>query len=103
MNAKRASPEPPKPVRRAKFSLREAVLTPEEFSNAMREALGGVGWQGVFARGVGISPSTVTRYMHGILPIPPHIGIIVEMLQTIRRHGLAVPDRFAADKAERVN
>lgn len=75
--------------------VRLGVLTPDEFKQALADALGGRGWQKAFVRGTGLAPSTVTRYLQGTYPIPQYIGVIVEMLQTLRRNRLPMPDVFS--------
>jgi len=75
--------------------VRVGVLTAEEFKATLSDALGGRGWQKTFVRGTGLSPSTVTRYLQGTFPIPQYIGLIVEMLQTLRRNRLPMPDAFS--------
>lgn len=73
---------------------RVGMLAPAEFAEMMHEALGGRGWQGVFARGTGLSPSTITRYLQGVFPIPKYVALIVHMLAITRRAGLPLPDGF---------
>ncbi len=73
-------------------------MSPEEFAAAVSAALGGRGWQKAFGRGAGLSPSTVTRYLQGVNPVPQTIALIVEMLATLRRHDLPVPEAFSAEQ-----
>lgn len=86
------------PVKREKrpmeASPRIGALSPEEFEAAASDALGGRGWQKAFRAGTGLAQSTLTRYLRGIFPIPQHVAIIVEMLQTLRSHGIPVPEAF---------
>lgn len=100
------TPPKPKPKKRPEDRLNRAlplpetpeqrvgILSPAEFSEMMNEALGGRGWQGTFARGTGLSPSTVTRYLQGVFPIPKYVALIVHMLAISRRAGLPLPDGF---------
>lgn len=94
----KAAAEQPAPVERQKrpmeASPRIGALTPEEFEAAASDALGGRGWQKAFRAGTGLAQSTLTRYLRGIFPIPQHVAIIVEMLQTLRSHGIPVPEAF---------
>jgi hypothetical protein len=73
-----------------------SALTPSEFEDACIAIFGKVGWQKTFARGTGISPSTLTRYLQGIFPVPVTIALIVEMLATLKRNGFTLPQRFSA-------
>mgnify|MGYP003385708658 FL=1 len=90
----------PKPRAKPKMTAPPAApvvtdtLSAEEFKETMVEVFGGRGWQSAFARGTGIAPSTITRYLQGAFPIPCYICVITEMLLTLRRNGLPVPDRF---------
>lgn len=74
-----------------------AGMTPEEFEAAASEALGGRGWQKAFSRGTGLAPSTITRYLQGIYEVPQYVAVIVEMLATLRRNGLPMPEAFSAE------
>lgn len=87
-NRKGAVPDP----------TRIGVMTPQEFETLASEALGGRGWQKTFAEGTGLSNSTITRYLQGVFPIPQYVAVICEMLITLRRNGLPVPDAFSADR-----
>lgn len=91
------------PVKKERRPMAESpqigALTPEEFEAIGREALGearlqGRGWQKAFLAGTGLAQSTLTRYLRGIFPIPQHIAVIMEMLQTLRNNGLPVPEAF---------
>jgi hypothetical protein len=77
---------------------RQGVMTGEEFVQAASDALGGRGWQKAFVRGTGLAPSTVTRYIQEIYPVPQHVALIVEMLATLRSNGLPVPESFSAEQ-----
>ena len=77
---------------------RIGVLTPEEFELALSNALGGRGWQKSFRAGTGFAQSTLTRYLRGVIPIPQHVAIIVEMLQSLRNKGFPVPEAFTSEK-----
>lgn len=77
---------------------RMGALSPEDFEAAARDALGGLGWQRSFRSGTGLAQSTLTRYLKGVFPIPQHVAIIVEMLQTLRRNNLPVPDAFISSR-----
>jgi len=79
--------------------VRLGAMSPEEFKDAGSTALGGRGWQKAFARGTGFSQSTVTRYLQGTFPIPQHVAVMIEMLATLRRHGLPVPEAFSAEQS----
>lgn len=61
---------PPKrpPKRPMAVEPRVGVIAPEEFEAALRDALGGRGWQKTFIRGMGIAQSTLTRYLRGVSP-----------------------------------
>lgn len=69
-------------------------MEPEAFEAAASDALGGRGWQKSFRAGTGLAQSTLTRYLRGIFPIPQHVAIIVEMLQSLRSNGIPVPEAF---------
>lgn len=96
-----AQPVAPARVRRLKRPMadvpRMGAITPEEFEASLSQALGGRGWQKTFIRGTGFAQSTVTRYLRGIFPIPQHVALLVEMLQTLRNNGLPVPEAFSVD------
>jgi len=74
-----------------------SAMTPAEFEQAASYALGGRGWQKAWVRGTGQSPSTVTRYLQGVYPIPQYVRLILEMLASLRIAGLAVPESFSAE------
>lgn len=73
---------------------RIGALSSEAFEAACSDALGGRGWQKAFRRGTGFAQSTLTRYLRGIIPVPQHVATMVEMMQTLRRNGLPLPDVF---------
>jgi hypothetical protein len=79
---------------------RIGALSPEQFEAIGKEALGGRGWQRALAHGTGWSPSTITRYLQGALPVPQHVAVLLECLVTMRRHGLPLPDAFLYEAAE---
>jgi hypothetical protein len=41
----------------------------------------------------------VTRYLQGTFPIPQHVAVMIEMLATLRRHGLPMPEAFSAEQS----
>lgn len=84
------------PARPVVVEQREGAITPEDFEAIASDALGGRGWQKSFRAGTGMAQSTVTRYLRGVIPIPQHVAIICEMLQTLRRNGLPVPEAFTS-------
>lgn len=86
--AKKPAKQPSTPV---------GAMTPEDFAAAASEALGGRGWQKAFVRGTGLAPSTVTRYLQGIYPIPQHVALIVEMMAKLRHHKLPMPECFGRE------
>lgn len=73
---------------------RIGALTPEEFENTLSDIFGRRGWQTAFARGTGFAQSTIGRYLSGRYPIPKHVGLIVNMLATLRNNRLPVPETF---------
>lgn len=84
------------PSIRVEVAPRNGAMTPEDFEAAASDALGGRGWQKSFRAGTGFAQSTITRYLRGAIPIPQHVAIICEMLQTLRRKGLPVPEAFTS-------
>lgn len=72
-------------------------MTPKEFEAIAYSALNGRGWQRSWCRGTGQSPSTLNRYLKGEFPIPQYVVVIVEMLATLRRHQLPLPDAFSGE------
>lgn len=64
------------------------------FRRVLAEMFGDPGWQKAFARGTGLSPSTVSRYASGEAAIPLYVALIVEMLRTYQRNRLPLPDTF---------
>lgn len=89
----------PKRVKRPMVdNARMGAMTPEDFEAAASDALGGRGWQKAWRAGTGQAQSTLTRYLRGQFPIPQHVAIIVEMLQTLRHHGFPVPEAFTIRK-----
>lgn len=71
-------------------------MTPAEFRAIAEEVLGGRGWQRILAAGTGWSLSTITRYLQGALPVPRHVALLLEVLATLRRHELPLPEGFEA-------
>lgn len=80
---------------------RMGAISPEDFEAAASDALGGRGWQRAFVRGTGLAQSTLTRYLRAVFPIPLHVAIIVEMLQTLRHNGLPVPSSFSEPEGKK--
>lgn len=80
---------------------RIGAISPEDFEAAASDALGGRGWQKSFRAGTGLAQSTLTRYLRGVFPIPQHVALIVQLLQTLRLHGLPVPDTFTSGKGNK--
>lgn len=97
-------PVKPTPMKRDKRPMADAprigALSPEEFEASASAALGGRGWQRAFRAGTGLAQSTLTRYLRGIFPVPQHVAIIVEMLQTLRSHGLPIPEAFNTENRQ---
>lgn len=89
---------PQKPVKAVQPSAGAYVpMTPQDLEVTASFALGGRGWQKSFCRGTGLNNSTLTRYLQGLYPVPQYVAVIVEMLATLRRNGLPVPEAFSAE------
>ena len=72
-------------------------MSADDFKSILQVVFGNWGAQAAFARGTGLSPSTIGRYIAGTLPVPQHIALLVEMLQTLRHHELPLPDSFSIE------
>jgi transcriptional regulator with XRE-family HTH domain len=62
--------------------------------------LKGWGWQAHLARGTGISPSSLQRYLRGEYPIPQYVALIIELLIRLKRDGKSLPEVFYAEENE---
>jgi hypothetical protein len=82
---------------------RIGALTPDEFKRIGSEVLGGRGWQRSLAHGTGWSPSTITRYLQGALPVPQDVAVLLEALRMLRQNGLPLPEAFLYEIADEQN
>jgi hypothetical protein len=85
------------PKKASALTERVGVITGAEFEELASNSLGGRGWQRAFVRGTGFAPSTVTRYIQGIYPVPQHVALLLELLATLRRHEIPLPEAFSAE------
>ena len=70
---------------------RIGAMTREEFRLIGSTALGGRGWQRALAHATGWAPSTITRYLQGVLPIPQHAALLMRLVAD--RHDAGIPMR----------
>lgn len=56
-------------------------MTPQDFVTRASAALGGRGWQGILARAIGVTPSTIRRWGTGETPLPAYAVAVLELLE----------------------
>jgi len=71
-----------------------AGMSHQTFREVLSSMFGEPGWQQAFARGTGLSPSTVSRYASGDAPIPLYVALIVQMMRTMQMRRIPLPDAF---------
>jgi hypothetical protein len=70
------------------------TITAEDFRVRCETAFGGWGWQGRFAKGLGVSRQTIAKWVAGTLEVPEYAVAMLETLECLRRAGVAYPPRF---------
>jgi hypothetical protein len=80
------------PVEHAEVSPKG--MSAQHFERRARNVLGGWGWQGRFARGLGVNQNTVSRWASGGQEVPEFARATIELLEMIQQAGMTLPERF---------
>jgi hypothetical protein len=88
-----------RPVR--PFKLRIGAMEPDTFRDIGEEALGGRGWQRALGHATGWSPSTITRYLQGSMPIPKHAALLMDLILATKRAGTLPVEPFLYENFQR--
>jgi hypothetical protein len=65
------------------------LMAPLELEQAIEELCGpGVSGHRAFARGCGLDYSSVHRYLHGKVPVPNYVSILIDMARIMKAHNI---------------
>lgn len=75
---------------------KEAEMSGKEFIETLRREFGW-GFQGTFAKAIGVDISTISRWGSDDIRLPLYAETILELLLACKKAGVPLPDRFAPD------